>query len=640
MATCTQFPASDPNALNGFEKNLGDIAGGFGAGMYTWDKNFQSLLNCKSVSYDHKVLDRCYKIMDNIQQLTALCFYSSTDPYIVNDKADIAVVCPIFNDLYINVIQFDQEIGDLFKTLYLSYPSPTSTIDDVNFPLDSKMPTNVDCNSTTWQILSDLNLGIANYIKLKSVAIGNRFKAMFSLNTCTALPLNPPSIPEITLNSTKSTPVAFIICMIIACLIFIRIFVYIRKNWKKKEDGYIPVETISQQNSESTKWSFWLYNNPLFWLIIYIITIIALIWLSVQYSLKKSITEKKNKQAENDANNYQQYKIWQGSDLQNMIPNGDSADFILSSSPIDSYSGNDPTHGNQSYIKKDNENLITVENDKLFIRVGTSIPENSFQSRPAVRMAYKEWIQSGVVVLDLDHIPTGPGVWPSFWLNGQPDEGDSWSSHGEIDIIEGLSSLNPDIINADVSQSNTTTLHTQKYKTDSDGIDCFNQNGESCSAAYDNNIKTCGWNKTQICPYKGCPVVFPADSKSFGKDFNANGGGTYACRLTKGGEVTVWFWPRGDSSIPKDLYDASPKVDAWTTSVPTNTVKFSCPNHFQNMALLFNTAICGDWAGQQKYFDPSLNQCPCNAYCSAGANNKAYEEAYWSINKLAIISMK
>jgi len=616
MATCTQFPASDPNALNGFEKNLGDIAGGFGAGMYTWDKNFQSLLNCKSVSYDNKVLDRCYNIMDNIQQLTALCFYSSTDPYIVNDKADIAVVCPIFNELYTNVIQFDQEIGKLFETLYLSYPSPTSTITDYNFPLDSKMPTNVDCSSITWQVLSDLNLGIANYIKLKSVAIGDRFNAMFSLNTCTALSLNPPSVP------VRSQPVGFYVCLsfsIVLVLVCIVLLVKIFKSKKNPEYHSIPHHSShSHHRHQKYPWKWIL-------LIVCLIAIGLFMGLSIPFSLNRK---------------YKQYKIWQGSDLKNMIPNGNKADFILSSSPVDSYSGNDPTHGSQSYIKKDNENLITVENNKLFIRVGTSIPENSFQSRPAVRMAYKEWIQSGVVVLDLDHIPTGPGVWPSFWLNGQPDEGDSWSSHGEIDIIEGISSLNPDVPNADVNQGNTTTLHTQKYQNDSNGTDCLNQNGESCSAAYDNNIKTCGWNKTQICPYKGCPVLFPADSKSFGKDFNANGGGTYACRLTEDGKVTVWFWPRGDSSLPSDLFDASPKVDAWTTSAPTNTIKFSCPKHFQNMALLFNTAICGDWAGQQKYFDPSLNVCPCIPYSSAGANNKAYEEAYWSINKLAIISMR
>lgn len=630
---CSQFPSSS-GTLEGFTEYLGNIAGGFGAGMYTWDKNFQSLCQCKSISYDHAVLNRCYAILNNIQELTALCFYSSTNPFIINDNADIAKVCSLFQFLYANVIQFDQEVSSLFVTLYLSYPGPTSSFTAVQFPLDSTMPSQVDCTTITWTVLSNLNKAISYYVSNKSTEIGVRFKDLFGLGTCTALSLNPSSVPAMPSPGSVPLPVAFIVCMVIGCAFFIFAILF---TWKQYSAGNSHVLIHDPDVMDNWRTAFVLIFAFFFQSMLgfSIFVLVVLVAFTVPFSLNK-YKKKKKAWVESNANSYQQYKLWQGSDLEKMIPNGDSNDFIFSASPVDSFSGLDPTAGSQAYIVSDNEDLVVVQDNRLLIKVGTT--QTQFRSRPAVRMAYKEWIQYGVVVLDVQHIPTGPGVWPSFWLNGQPDAGSSWAANGEIDIIEGISSLNTNPIPAGVSPANQTTMHTQKYKNDVDGVDCrqtIDGVDVSCSSGDANG--TCGWNKAQGCPYIGCPFQFPIDSKSFGSDFNANGGGVYACRLTKDGAVTVWFWPRGDASMPSDLYAKYPKVNNWKA---TSMVQFSsCPDHFKNMALVLNTAICGTWAGTQKFFDP-LNNCPCNAFCSDPANNDRYQEAYWAINKLAIISMR
>lgn len=53
--------------------------------------------------------------------------------------------------------------------------------------------------------------------------------------------------------------------------------------------------------------------------------------------------------------------------------------------------------------------------------------------RQSIRLTSKKSYNSGLIILDLAHMPGGIcGTWPAFWTLG-PD----WPNHGEIDIIEG-----------------------------------------------------------------------------------------------------------------------------------------------------------------------------------------------------------
>uniref|UniRef100_A0A914DYL2 GH16 domain-containing protein n=1 Tax=Acrobeloides nanus TaxID=290746 RepID=A0A914DYL2_9BILA len=65
--------------------------------------------------------------------------------------------------------------------------------------------------------------------------------------------------------------------------------------------------------------------------------------------------------------------------------------------------------------------------------------------RPTVQIQSNYLFNSGLFVLSLDHMPTGPGVWPAFWMFGT-----NWPNDGEIDILEGVDNMT----------YNRVTIHT------------------------------------------------------------------------------------------------------------------------------------------------------------------------------------
>lgn len=76
--------------------------------------------------------------------------------------------------------------------------------------------------------------------------------------------------------------------------------------------------------------------------------------------------------------------------------------------------------------------------------------------RPSLQIQTNYLFNSGLFILSLDHMPTGPGVWPAFWFTG-PD----WPNDGEIDVMEGIDNMTQNII----------TLHT--------GAGCYLQANDS-----------------------------------------------------------------------------------------------------------------------------------------------------------------
>lgn len=93
----------------------------------------------------------------------------------------------------------------------------------------------------------------------------------------------------------------------------------------------------------------------------------------------------------------------------------------------------------------------------------------------------------------------------------------------------------------------------------------------------------------------GCGIGDP-DPKSFGKGFNSNGGGVYARLLDEEG-VKIWFF--GRSSIPQDVISGSPDPSSWPTPKAFwSSATCDTPSHFVDHSLVFDTTLCGDWAGQ------------------------------------------
>jgi hypothetical protein len=79
----------------------------------------------------------------------------------------------------------------------------------------------------------------------------------------------------------------------------------------------------------------------------------------------------------------------------------------------------------------------------------TVLPWNdtSVKGRDAVRLDSISKYGAGLFILNLDHMPTGPGVLTEYWMSGP-----NWPNEGEIDILSGTSN----------HDYNTVALHTNE----------------------------------------------------------------------------------------------------------------------------------------------------------------------------------
>ena len=80
----------------------------------------------------------------------------------------------------------------------------------------------------------------------------------------------------------------------------------------------------------------------------------------------------------------------------------------------------DPTHGYVQYVDEgtaQSEGLIQSSSDSVYIGVdanGTA----SGSGRQSVRLTSSKTYNQGLFVIDVEHMPTGCGTWPAFWLVG------------------------------------------------------------------------------------------------------------------------------------------------------------------------------------------------------------------------------
>jgi hypothetical protein len=310
---------------------------------------------------------------------------------------------------------------------------------------------------------------------------------------------------------------------------------------------------------------------------------------------------------------------WTGNDLD---PDNDSAKFKYSTQI-------DKTNGVSNYKLGSQSKLIQVDKKTGRTKITVGQPDGT-TTIPTVFIKSKDTFNHGLFVMSVDHIPTGKGVWPAWWLNGRfpPESNDTWALNGEIDIIESVNS----------QTKNHVTLHTNTRK-----------GGQQCRQDTVHNIVNpncdkgeftgCGEDRKQSCPYQGCGVTFEGGA-------NYSAGGVYACELTKDGKVTVWYFSKGSQGLPEGLDEASKgggdiDVSKWK-ALATNTVEFQkCPGSFQNMEMIVNTAFCGDWAGTT--FDvknPKNSKEECNKFVLDTNNSKNLENAYWDINWIRVYQQK
>jgi len=271
---------------------------------------------------------------------------------------------------------------------------------------------------------------------------------------------------------------------------------------------------------------------------------------------------------------------------------------------FDFWTSGDPTHGHVKFVDRgtaQNTGLISV-NGNGQVYMGVDHNNNAPNGRPAIRLTSKMSFTTGMVILDLDHMPGSVcGSWPAFWTVG----GD-WPNKGEIDIIEGVNK----------GDTNQMTLHTNSGCRMSGQSQTGRTVQANCDVAATGN-SGCGVQNTK--------------GNSYGDNFNRAGGGAYVMERANDG-IKVWFFPKGQ--YPSDLLSGNPNPCNWGTPDSHFPLGNNCPSfHFGPQNIVFDITFCGDWAGA--VFG---QQCggDCNNFVSY--NPGAFKESYWLINSLRVLS--
>ncbi|KAI3537669.1 tat pathway signal sequence [Colletotrichum filicis] len=267
----------------------------------------------------------------------------------------------------------------------------------------------------------------------------------------------------------------------------------------------------------------------------------------------------------------------------------------------------DPTKGSQIYtsaVTANNSGLAGYARGGIYLGVDS---KTKGQGRQSVRVTSNKAFDTGLFVADIQHMPTSScGVWPAFWMFGP-----NWPNSGEIDIIEGVNT----------QESNAVTLHT----------------GPGCSITNDGTIssttlkeKDCNAGSAST----GCGQS-TSSNQNYGDGFNAIGGGVYAVDFNSQA-ISVWFFPR--SAIPGDVSSGNPVPSSWGQPLAKFNGGSGCDisSHFKQQNLVFNTALCGDWAG--KVWEQNAECTALAPQCSdyVAANPQAFTEAFWLINSVKV----
>lgn len=284
----------------------------------------------------------------------------------------------------------------------------------------------------------------------------------------------------------------------------------------------------------------------------------------------------------------------------------------------------DPTHGIVDYIDEQagrDAGILAFNNDGNLIMRVESTPTVS-GNRKSIRITTDVQFNGGLVILDAVHMPVGCGTWPAFWTNGP-----NWPVGGEIDILEAVHDYT----------HNQATLHTSEGCTIAStnsrdlGISGRVIAGTNCDVGATSN--------------QGCGIR--ADTPlSYGVGFNGNGGGVYAMRWDSAG-IAVYFFPRG--SIPSDIGAESPNPDSWGPAQARWPAASCDPfRFFKDHHIIFDTTLCGDWAGgvwngagipgQEESCAQRTGFATCEEYVRR--NGDAFRDAYWEVRSVKLYQLR
>ncbi|KAH8798684.1 endo-1,3(4)-beta-glucanase-like protein [Flagelloscypha sp. PMI_526] len=269
----------------------------------------------------------------------------------------------------------------------------------------------------------------------------------------------------------------------------------------------------------------------------------------------------------------------------------------------------DPTHGRVTYVDEHAAkalNLTFAHEDTFILRAEDKSVWTT--GRPSVRLMSKKQFTEHVAIFDVRHMPQGCGTWPAIWETAE----DGWPEKGELDIL-GVNDVSP----------NAATLHTTP----------------GCTMPADRTMlgtakqDDCNW---QVNFNAGCGVAMTTN-KSYGPDFNRNGGGWFAVHRTSS-FIRVWFWPRHSSRVPHEVSCATDQQrvnpDNWGTPQADFPSNPGCDlkSKFGPNNIIINLTLCGDWAGN------TFNANGCSGTCVDLVDNhpEAFTKAYFDIASINV----
>ncbi|KAG8984131.1 hypothetical protein FRB93_006710 [Tulasnella sp. JGI-2019a] len=280
------------------------------------------------------------------------------------------------------------------------------------------------------------------------------------------------------------------------------------------------------------------------------------------------------------------------------------------------WSDADPTHGNVQFTTSSQASsggLTSIDSNGYAVMKVDTTPVVASGNRMSVRIQSNESWNGGLFLMDATHMPVGCGVWPAWWTVGP-----NWPNNGEIDIVEGVN----------MNTYNQCSFHT------ADGCTITSDFGGSGDLVAETD---CSANLTGN---QGCGIR-STNPASYGAGFNAIGGGVYAMLWDANG-INVWFFNR--TSIPKDITSEAPVPTSWglpTARWPATTCD---PNTYvHNHNAIFDTTLCGDWAGGAWATAPngggqSCAQSTGAATCAeyVAGNGAAFADAYWTVKSVKV----
>ncbi|GAA5966346.1 hypothetical protein JCM8115_004843 [Rhodotorula mucilaginosa] len=276
----------------------------------------------------------------------------------------------------------------------------------------------------------------------------------------------------------------------------------------------------------------------------------------------------------------------------------------------------DPTHGTVDYVDQaaaKAAGLISASAKSAVMRVDNTTRLAPGANRKSVRIHSKEPIKLGsLVIADILRMPFGCATWPAYWTHGP-----NWPNGGEIDIIEGVHN----------DKINQLTLHVKdsgcKLSSNPDITGKTVPANVDCNANNNGNV--------------GCSYAETA-AASYGKAFNDAGGGVIALLFSKDA-ISIWFWSHASKTMPQNIEQGSPDMATW--GKPSATwPRSSCdiPTYFADQTIIFNTALCGDWAGNAQVWATACKDTAptCGGAVADPAN---FDEAVWEIAYVKVYSL-